>query len=76
MAKLELKKEFTIDGYIVELKSSFCGIDVYHREVDADEEFLYFVKDGVVVATHYISADMGQGTGFIADSSFEVKLYE
>jgi len=68
----KLQRKVTIDNKVVEFVNAFCGIEVYQC-MQGDNSYLttYYVKDDAVVAEHFLSAEMGQGFGFIDDNNWK-----
>ena len=72
---MKLLKSFTIDSQVVTpLRQNFLGYELYSHipeEGIADEEVVYFVKDGEVKGKIKASADVGQGMGYISELTFK-----
>ncbi len=69
---MKLEKAFTIDGKVVVKEFQKGDISIY-SDGDSCEMTLYFVnnKTEEVMFKQTIAADMGQGTGYISDMTFE-----
>lgn len=69
---MKLEKAFTIDGNVVVKEFQKDDISIY-SDGDSCEMTLYFVnnKTEEVMFKQTIAADMGQGTGYISDMTFE-----
>lgn len=74
MAKV--KKDYTIDGKIVNKVTTFCGLEVYENSKGSDDLTLYFCKQQTVVQTLEVTADCGQNVGYIAGFEFKNQKYE
>ncbi len=69
---MKLEKAFTINGKVVVKEFQKGDISIY-SDGDPYEMTLYFVnnKTDEVMFKQTIAADMGQGTGYISDMTFE-----
>lgn len=69
---MKLEKAFTIGGKVVVKEFQKDDISIY-SDGDSYEMTLYFVnnKTDEVMFKQTIAADMGQGTGYISDMTFE-----
>ncbi len=69
---MKLEKAFTINGKVVVKEFQKGDISIY-SDGDSYEMTLYFVnnKTEEVMFKQTIAADMGQGTGYISDMTFE-----
>lgn len=70
---MKLEKAFTIDGKVVVKEFQKDDISIYSRGDSDIEIVLYFVdnKTDEIMFKQTIAADMGQGTGYISDMTFE-----
>ncbi len=69
---MKVEKAFTIDGVVVKEIFNKGDITVYEDDRDCCEVICYFVnnKTSAVLFKQTISADMGQGTGYISGNNF------
>lgn len=70
---MKVEKAFTIDGKVVSECFQKGDISVYLDESDITEVICYFVdnKTSDVLFKQIVSADMGQGLGFISNVHLE-----
>lgn len=69
---MKVEKAFTIDGKVVSECFQKGNITVYINDKDITEVICYYVdnKSSEVLFKQRVSADMGQGTGYISDVTF------
>lgn len=67
----KVKKDYTIDGKVVQKVANFCGLEVYEKTGNNDDLTFYFCKQQTVVQTLNVTADCGQNVGYIAGFEFK-----
>ena len=69
---MKIEKAFTIDGEVVIKEFQKGNISVYSKG-DSIEMIIYFVNSntGEIMFKQSIAADMGQGTGYISEMTFQ-----